>query len=71
MLNLELTVAVTHNYASEFGPSFQRMCDEVVQDEPQFSLQWCEGLRNNGRQDLATSTQQNEQERLANAKGVW
>ena len=54
VLNLELTVAVTHNYASEFGPSFQRMCDEVVQDEPQFSLQWCEGLRNNGRQDLAT-----------------
>ena len=53
VLNLELTVAVTHNYASEHGPFFQRMCDEVARDEPQFALQWCEGLRKNGRLDLA------------------
>ena len=53
MLNLELTVAVTHNYASEFGP-FERMCEDVVEEEPEFAVRWCSGLRRNGREDLAS-----------------
>ena len=53
MLNLELTVAVTHNYASEFGP-FERMCQDVVEQEPDFAVRWHSGLRKNGREDLAS-----------------
>ena len=52
VLNLELTVAVTHNYASEFGP-FYRMWREVVIDEPDFARRWFRGLIAK-RQDLAT-----------------
>mmetsp|Transcript_30720 Transcript_30720/g.70796 ORF Transcript_30720/g.70796 Transcript_30720/m.70796 type:complete len:219 (+) Transcript_30720:165-821(+) len=44
VLNLELTVAVTHNYASEFGP-FVRMWDEVVTEEPSFAKEWFKGLK--------------------------
>lgn len=43
MLNLELTVAVTHNYASEFGP-FERMWKEVLVEEPDFAFHWYQGL---------------------------
>ena len=43
VLNLEQTVAVTHNYASEFGP-FERMWEQVVQDEPEFAQRWYRGL---------------------------
>ena len=39
VLNLDLAVAVTHNYASEFGP-FERMWQQVVTDEPEFALPW-------------------------------
>ena len=53
MLNLELTVAVTHNYASEFGP-FKRMCKDVVEEEPEFAVRWYAGLKKNGRDDLAS-----------------
>lgn len=52
VLNLELTVAVTHNYASEFGPFFERMCEEMKRDEPEFALRWYEGLKRAGREDL-------------------
>lgn len=44
VLNLELTVAVTHNYASEFGP-FERMWREVQQDEPIFADKWLVGMK--------------------------
>lgn len=50
VLNLELTVAVTHNYASEFGP-FERMWTEVEEDEPNFAARWLQGM-NHSRQDL-------------------
>lgn len=53
VLNLELTVAVTHNYASEFGP-FERMCEDVVAEEPEFAARWYSGLLENGREDLAS-----------------
>ena len=53
VLNLELTVAVTHNYASEFGP-FKRMCQDVVEEEPEFAVRWYAGLKENGREDLAS-----------------
>jgi histone arginine demethylase JMJD6 len=43
VLNLEQTVAVTHNYASEFGP-FERMWEQVVLDEPEFAQRWYKGL---------------------------
>jgi hypothetical protein len=44
VLNLELTVAVTHNYASEFGP-FERMWRQVQQDEPVFANKWLAGMK--------------------------
>ena len=44
VLNLELTVAVTHNYASEFGP-FERMWKQVVEDEPEFADRWLRGMQ--------------------------
>jgi len=50
VLNLELTVAVTHNYASEFGP-FERMWTEVEEDEPNFAARWLQGM-NHSRQGL-------------------
>jgi len=53
VLNLELTVAVTHNYASEWGP-FERMCEDVVEEEPEFAVRWYSGLKKNGRDDLAS-----------------
>lgn len=52
-MNLELTVAVTHNYASEFGP-FKRMCKDVVDEEPEFAVRWYAALKENGREDLAS-----------------
>ena len=51
VLNLECTVAVTHNYAAEFGP-FKRMCVDVVEEEPEFAIRWYAGLMNH-REDLA------------------
>ena len=51
VLNLELTVAVTHNYASEFGP-FNRMCEDVLSEEKEFAVKWRAGLKKNGREDL-------------------
>lgn len=50
VLNLETTVAVTHNYASEFGP-FERMWEEVAQDEPEFAERWLDGMKKH-RYDL-------------------
>ena len=44
VLNLETTVAVTHNYASEFGP-FERMWEEVARDEPAFAKRWIDGIK--------------------------
>jgi histone arginine demethylase JMJD6 len=48
VLNLKLTVAVTHNYAAEFGP-FSRMWDDVKYEEPEFFSRWCSGLQKHGR----------------------
>ncbi len=56
VLNLELTVAVTHNYASEFGP-FERMWEEVSIDEPDFAARWLEGMKNH-RPDLVKRLRQ-------------
>lgn len=55
VLNLKLTVAVTHNYASEFGP-FERMWREVATDEPRFARRWYAGMLIN-RPDLADRVQ--------------
>lgn len=55
VLNLERTVAVTHNYASEFGP-FERMWEQVLQDEPEFAQRWYRGLCTH-RPDLASRIQ--------------
>ena len=43
VLNLELTVAVTHNYASEKGP-FERMWEEVATCESDFARRWYAGM---------------------------
>jgi histone arginine demethylase JMJD6 len=51
VLNLELTVSVTHNYASEHGPNFGKMWHQVVEDEPEFAAQWLAGLQEH-RPDL-------------------
>mmetsp|Transcript_25326 Transcript_25326/g.36755 ORF Transcript_25326/g.36755 Transcript_25326/m.36755 type:complete len:225 (-) Transcript_25326:155-829(-) len=51
VLNLECTVAVTHNYASEYGP-FERMWKEVVVEESNFALRWYCGMKEK-RPDLA------------------
>ena len=44
VLNLEPSVAVTHNYASEHGP-FERMWEEVRDVEPDFAARWRDGIR--------------------------
>lgn len=59
VLNLELTVAVTHNYASEYGPFFVKMWKEVAQDERDFALRWHSGLMKSGREDLARKAPRN------------
>lgn len=51
VINLSLTVAVTHNYACEHGP-FERMWQQVVEDEPSFANRWYQGLKQK-RPDLA------------------
>ncbi|KAL9181725.1 hypothetical protein ACHAXT_012068 [Thalassiosira profunda] len=56
VLNLALTVAVTHNYASEHGPFFERLCAEVAQDEAEFASRWHDGLQRCGRGDLLDGT---------------
>lgn len=52
VLNLELCVAITHNYASEFGPHYSRMLEDVSTTEPEFAWRWHRGLRACGREDL-------------------
>jgi len=39
VLNVEESVAVTHNYACEHGP-FERMYGDVVENEPEFAVRW-------------------------------
>lgn len=68
VLNLELTVAVTHNYSSENGPFFERMWKEVAQDEFAFALRWYAGLKKCGREDLARSAPQNIVEEVVRSK---
>lgn len=50
VLNLCLSVAVTHNYASEYGP-FECMWKEVATEEPDFCRAWFAGLQEH-RPDL-------------------
>ena len=64
VLNLELTVAVTHNYASEFGP-FERMWKQVVEDEPDFARVWLEGMKAAGRPDLTRRMRWEQEEEEA------
>ena len=54
VLNLELTVAVTHNYAPEVCPFLGKVWEEAARDEPDFARRWMSGLRRNGREDLAS-----------------
>ena len=68
VLNLEKTVAVTHNYASEFGP-FERMWDQVLEDEPKFARRWYRGLRKH-RPDLALRIQGNGKSNTPQETGV-
>lgn len=56
VINLELTVAVTHNYASEYGP-FSRMYEEVRRDEPDFFVIWSASLSKR-RPDLVVQEEQ-------------
>ena len=55
VLNLELTVSVTHNFASEYGP-FEDMWKEVVTEEPDFAVDWFAGLKEH-RPDLVQRIQ--------------
>ena len=64
VLNLELVVAVTHNYACEFGP-FERMWKEVVTEEPEFAVNWLEGLMKR-RPDLAQRIRQSHPDSIPN-----
>ncbi len=43
VLNLETSVAVTHNYSCEHGP-FERMWEDVKENEPDFAMRWREAL---------------------------
>ena len=52
VLNLDLAVAVTHNYASEFGPFLEKMWRDVVENKPVFAVRWLRGLEME-RPDLA------------------
>ncbi|KAL3822961.1 hypothetical protein ACHAXA_011676 [Cyclostephanos tholiformis] len=54
VLNLELTVAITHNYAPEYGPFLDRTWMQTARDEPDFARRWRAGLSRNGREDLAS-----------------
>lgn len=54
VLNLDLTVAITHNYASEFAPC---AWPEVVLEEPEFAADWYKGLQSH-RPDLAEHIRQ-------------
>jgi histone arginine demethylase JMJD6 len=52
VVNLEsMTVAVTHNYASEFGPCFDAMVQQTREEEPEFYQSWMQGLQQH-RPDL-------------------
>jgi histone arginine demethylase JMJD6 len=64
VLNLELVVAVTHNYACEFGP-FERMWKEVVTEEPEFAIDWFEGLMKH-RPDLAQRIRESHPDTIPN-----
>jgi len=52
VLNLELTVAVTHNYASEWGPFFEKMWRDIVEKEPRFARLWLDQLVLQEKKDL-------------------
>jgi histone arginine demethylase JMJD6 len=66
VLNLELTVAVTHNYASEFGP-FERMWEEVQVEENEFSQRWYSGLKTH-RPDLVERLSKNQKMNISSNK---
>ena len=51
-----LTVSVTHNYASEYGP-FEEMWKKVVTEEPEFAVDWFAGLQEH-RPDLVERIRQ-------------
>ena len=51
VVNLELSVAVTHNWASERG-QFGRLCEETCREEPRFARSWARAL-GRARPDLA------------------
>lgn len=53
VLNLHLSVAVTHNYASEFSPFFTTMWKDMVIDEPNYAKRWFRDGIQDKRPDLA------------------
>jgi oxalate decarboxylase/phosphoglucose isomerase-like protein (cupin superfamily) len=44
VLNLERTVAITHNYATEY-PSMDRIVRAVEEEEPELAMKWMQLLR--------------------------
>ena len=45
VLNLDLTLALTHNFASARGPHFESMVKDLAATEPEFSRTWRAALR--------------------------
>ena len=63
VLNLETSVAITHNYATEHGMGgIHALWEEVSQGEPEFAKEWLTALRV-GRPDLARLIDDNGPER--------
>lgn len=63
VLNLDLSVAITHNYATEY-PSFQNLLDSVRESEPQLLEPFLNGIRKH-RPDLLVR----QQHHLSTTKG--
>jgi histone arginine demethylase JMJD6 len=68
VLNLEESVAVTHNYACEDGP-FERMYDDVVENEAEFAGRWREALKEK-RPDLEERLRKWEREKEERGAGA-
>ena len=50
VINLENTVAITHNFAMK--RDVNKIIPRVFRDEPQFGLKWLNELRNNNQKDV-------------------
>lgn len=59
VLNLEPTVAITHNYATEY-PSMERITESVQKEEPELYPKWMQVLQTS-RPDLASNVTTQDQ----------